>query len=385
MTVTLRTVLAALAALIAVAGLAASVPAHASPASTSGAAALSPTLYVVNEGGTVVPGTVTPINAATDVAGSPIKVGSVPFAIVITPNGTTAYVSDISRNFVTPISTATNKAGRRIRVGVGPFNLAVMPSGRTVYVSNDDSSTVTPISTRSNKAGKAIRVGLDPGPIAISPNSKTVYSVGLSRLSAISTAANKVTKSVRLGKGTHAIAISPNNRSVYATNGNSLLRISAATLRVTKSVAVGADWGMVLSPNGKMIYTFGCSGAAGTVTPIPTATLRPERTIRPGFCVGTEIFAPDSKALYLVDSPDGLTNGAVIPLRTATNTVGSPISVGEQPGPMAILPGSTGSAGGTLYVVNVGSGTVTPISTTTDEAGAPIVVGYLPTAIAIAG
>jgi YVTN family beta-propeller protein len=122
----------------------------------------------------------------------------------------------------------------------------------------------------------------------------------------------------------------------------------------------------------------------GTVTPIPTATLRPERTLRPGFCVGTEIFAPDSKTLYLVDSPGGIRDGAVLPLLTSTNTVGSPISVGEQPGPLAFLPGATASAGGTLYVVNTGSGSVTPISTATDEPGAPIPVGYLPTSIAIA-
>jgi YVTN family beta-propeller protein len=64
---------------------------------------------------------------------------------------------------------------------------------------------------------------------------------------------------------------------------------------------------------------------------------------------------------------------------------GSPVSVGEQPGPLAILPGGIASAGGTLYVVNTGSGSVTPISTATNEAGLPIPVGYLPTSIAISG
>src|SRR5262249_43292454 len=146
--------------------------------------------YVVNEGGDQVPGTVTPINTATGIAGSPIKVGGVPIAIAITPNGKTAYVTDISRNLVIPISTATNRAGRRIRVGIGPFHLAITPNGKAVYVANDDSSTVTPISTNTNKAGKPVPGGAFPTFIPISANGRTVSSVGSFRLSAISTATN---------------------------------------------------------------------------------------------------------------------------------------------------------------------------------------------------
>jgi DNA-binding beta-propeller fold protein YncE len=345
-------------------------------------AATAPTVYVVNEGGTVVPGTVTPIDTSTGTAGTPINVGGVPFAIAITPNGRTAYVTDISRNLVIPISTATEKPGRAIKVGVGPFNLAMSPNGKTVYVANDDSRTVTPISTSSDRAGRPIGVGDYPGYIAVAANGKTVYTVGLTELTAIATATNKTRKPVRVGSGTHDIAIAPDSKTVYVSDGNALLRINAATLRVTRRLSVRADQAIVVTPDGKTLYAFGCSGTGGTITRIPTATLRPARPAELGFCSANEAFGPGGKTMYIVDSPDGLTFGQVIPISTATGApVTVPITVGEQPGEMIVAPSGSGTA---LYVLNTGSGSVTPISTTTYAPGTPIPVGYLPTSLALA-
>src|SRR5262249_5367711 len=150
--------------------------------------------------------------------------------------------------------------------------------------------------------------------------------------------------------------------------------------RVTRRIRVGANQGVAISPNGKTLYTFACSStaAADTMTSIPTATLRPQKQVALGFCAANHIFTPDGRTLYVVDSPTGSTAGEVVPVSTAANTVGSPISVGEQPGALAMLSGATASAGSTLYVVDTGSDSVTPISTATNAAGAPIPVGYLP-------
>ena len=76
----------------------------------------------------------TPIDIATNTAGTPIPVGSGPDAIAITPDGKTAYVVDggaiSNTNFngsVTPIDTATNTAGPAIQVGLGPDAIAITP------------------------------------------------------------------------------------------------------------------------------------------------------------------------------------------------------------------------------------------------------------------
>jgi DNA-binding beta-propeller fold protein YncE len=61
-------------------------------------------------------GTVTPILIATNTALPPIKTGGNPFAIAITPNGKTAYVSLVTAGVI-PIRTATNTALPALKIG----------------------------------------------------------------------------------------------------------------------------------------------------------------------------------------------------------------------------------------------------------------------------
>ena len=60
---------------------------------------------------------------------------------------------------------------------------------------------------------------------------------------------------------------------------------------------------------------------------------------------------------------------SVTPIPAATNKAGPPITVGSEPGPIAITPN-----GDTAYVVNQASASVTPINTATNKAGPPITV-----------
>jgi DNA-binding beta-propeller fold protein YncE len=111
--------------------------------------------------------TVTPVTVATGIAGKPIKVGSDPSELAITPDGKTVYVVNLPVNgtagTVTPISTATNTPGKAIPVGAGPAAIVITPNGKTAYVGNAISNTVTPISTVTNTAGKAITVSSRKG------------------------------------------------------------------------------------------------------------------------------------------------------------------------------------------------------------------------------
>src|SRR5450631_3204224 len=79
---------------------------------------------------------------------------------------------------------------------------------------------------------------------------------------------------------------------------------------------------------------------------------------------------------YVISGGSGVP-GTVTPIRTATNTAGPPITVGNQPFDIAIT-----SNGKTVYVTG-GTNSVTPILTATNTAGPAITVGIGPTAIAI--
>jgi YVTN family beta-propeller protein len=97
------------------------------------------------------------------------------------------------------------------------------------------------------------------------------------------------------------------------------------------------------------------------------------------------ILASNTLADEIAITPDGQTayalsgsRNSVTPITTATNTVGAPIAVGDDPTAIGITANSR-----TAYVLNSQSNTVTPISTATNTAGTPIPVGSYPGAIAI--
>jgi YVTN family beta-propeller protein len=88
---------------------------------------------------------------------------------------------------------------------------------------------------------------------------------------------------------------------------------------------------------------------------------------------------PTAWTAYVVSYNDN----AVIPVNTATDAVGTPITVGSGPSAIAITPSAT-----TAYVTDEGTtntapGTVTPINLLTNTPGTPIAVGSGPDAIAI--
>lgn len=135
------------------------------------------TMYISDN----TPDGVIPFSTATNTPGKLIGSGSARVnGITITPDGRTAYViSEPEGNegggpvctgppgAVTPIATATNTAGKPVKVGCIPLAAAVTPDGRTIYVACD-SGTVTPIATATGRPGTPIKID-DPVAIVIAP------------------------------------------------------------------------------------------------------------------------------------------------------------------------------------------------------------------------
>src|ERR1035437_7799542 len=72
------------------------------------------------------------------------------------PHGATAYVTNYDDGTVTPINLATNTAGTPIPVRVDVGAIAITPNGNTAYVTNGGDNTVTPINLATNTAGTPI-------------------------------------------------------------------------------------------------------------------------------------------------------------------------------------------------------------------------------------
>ena len=259
-------------------------------------------------------GTVTPIRLATGIPGTPIKVAQGPLAIAITPDGKTAYVTSISEDparryvprhgVVTPISLATGAPGRPIKVGQGPFGIAITPDGTTAYVANSADSTVTPIRLATGTPGTPINVAQGPLAIAITPDGKTAY-------------------------------------------------VTSALADVTRDL---------FSPR------------AGDVTPIRLATGTPGRPIQVGRVPSAIAITPDGATAWVTGQADG----TITPIRLTTGTPGTPVTVGSNPTAIAITPD-----GATAYVADFGDSAVTPVGLAAGTPRNPIKVPPGPHSIAI--
>jgi DNA-binding beta-propeller fold protein YncE len=192
------------------------------------------------------------------------------------------------------------------------------------------------------------------------------WGAGQDAVVPVDTVTGATLKPIPVDRNPGAIAVTPNGKYAYVVNETppSVAVIRTRTGTVVKTIPIPGPQGMGvyigITPNGKTVYvSFGA-----TVVPIRTADNKVLKPIPTGVAVTGLVFTPDSRKLY-VDS----WNSKVVPIRTRTNTAGSPIRVPPydeyMPGGLTISPD-----GRTLYAAY---GTMlTPISTVTDKPGKPI-------------
>jgi len=286
---------------------------------------------------------VIPVNTATDAVGTPIAVGSGPSAIAITPDGSTAYVTDegtsnTSPGFVTPIDLSTNTPGAPIPVGSGPDAIAITPNGLTAYVGNYNDDTVTPIKLVTNAAGTPIPVGGAPTSIAITPDGSTAY-VGRAYDSGIQL--DLTTNSIQPGDSPSgfASAITPDGATVVGTSPqyNNVDVVTTATDTGTTVAALNDPEGVAITPDGSTAYVAYSPFTTnkGALLPIPVADPN---------APGTPINLGTNSAYAVAITPDGstafvtdLTGGTLVPVDLASGTADAPISLGsEGTNPIAI-------------------------------------------------
>jgi YVTN family beta-propeller protein len=181
---------------------------------------------------------------------SVIPVGPNPYGIVI--SGTTAYVTVSGLDAVVPIDLATSTPGKPIKVGSDPRGIAISPDGKTVYVANYGSGSVTPIDTAGQRARAAIPVGPHPLSIAINPAGTLAMVANNGGLTVTPIALLTEIPGTEISVPTPpvAIAFDASGATAYVTSyfGNSLIPINAATkVAGTPMMGVAAPLGIAVS------------------------------------------------------------------------------------------------------------------------------------------
>jgi len=167
----------------------------------------------------------TPVATATNTRGKPIKIGAIPAAIAITPDGKTAYVADLHPATVTPVATATNTPGAPIDIGGFPWAIAITPDGKTAYIADLPAygrgpTAVVPVATATNTPGKPINIGggaPQTAAIAITPDGKTAYIADGNhhKVIPVATATNTPGTPIKINGTAVAIAITPDGKTAY--------------------------------------------------------------------------------------------------------------------------------------------------------------------------
>lgn len=347
------------------------------------------TLYVVAVGGDEdgSPGSVVPIATAIDKAGRSIAVGTAPLAIAITPNGKAAYVlngidaattPETTPATITPIDLATRTALRPIKVGTLPLSMTMSPNGKLLYVVDSsqsnpgEPSAITPVHTATDTSAPAIKLARDTVPFSVSglaftENSATAYAITSSGIVPINTATGSLGRTIGLHTAMPvAIAVTRDGATIaevgvpitareqgspYANN-NTLALLSAATGVVRKVVTLGdepgaSSWEVAITPNGSTAYvlTSTSSPRESTVIPVDLATGIAGKSINVGRNASTLTISPNGATVFVLDSGTYVgvgsphnTPGKLIPITTSTNIVGQAITVGLAPAVFTIAP-----------------------------------------------
>jgi DNA-binding beta-propeller fold protein YncE len=269
---------------------------------------------------------VTPIDLTAGTPGTPIKIGTFPLAIAITPSGAAAYVVG-SSGTVTRIDRATGTPGKPIKIGSGPAAIAIAPDGKTAYVLSG--AGVTPIDLATGAARTPLGVPGGPLAIAITPDGATAYVTSRNgTVIPIDLATGTLGTPITIGPYPGAITIAPNGMTAYVTSGDDI-RIGTVTpidLAPGTPITVGNEPASIaISPIGATAYV--ANEGSNTVTPIDLRTGTPGTPITGANRPDTIAITSDGKTAVVASN----SLGTVIPIDLATGTPGTPIRVGNSP------------------------------------------------------
>ncbi len=326
-----------------------------SATSSNATSAAGLTAYVTNaqdNGKTPGIGTVIPVSLTDQQPGTPIELGEGAGTndIMITADGTTAYVTNEYTSSVTRIDLATGELGTPITVGKDPVALAFVPQTNEewAWVANYDGKSVSTVNLATGELGQTIAVPMDgPNTVAFTPDGRTCYvanwgtdDVAGSTVTPIEVtdggASGTVLPSITVGLNPNWIAITNDGSTAYVANkgSSSITPIDVASNTAGPAIDLpGPPIELEIAPDGTLAYVAiaGSKPEVDEVVPVDLttspATLRPAIKLAPKSQPHWIAFTSDGQTAYVVGNGDS----TLTPITVATGVAGTPIKVSTDP------------------------------------------------------
>jgi YVTN family beta-propeller protein len=240
----------------------------------------------------------TPVNARIDVPepGQPFGVG-------------------ISKNGVVLVGEpTTNKVGRydlpsfvlkgAIAVGVDPADIAFSPDGLTAYVTNVVTATLSIVNVATN--AETAQVAL-PGPayrVVATPDGSKVYVTTANGFLATMSVPTSSVSSVSIGGTLNGIALHPTQPLLYVSSTNgTVTEVSRTTGQPTRSFQVsGTAQEVVVSSDGALLYV---ANESGPLEVRSTSTLAVQSLVGAASGAFGAALSPDNTLLFVSQSSAG--------------------------------------------------------------------------------
>jgi DNA-binding beta-propeller fold protein YncE len=279
-----------------------------------------------------------PINVATNIAGAPISTeGFNPIDLAITPNGRTLYAVSTSPNFaVLAVDLRTGTITHSI-----PFPesnliaIAMSPDGKTAYVTDLAQQRVIPIDLAVNTPGTPIELEAGAYDIAITPDGSKAYVTTLSGtdIFVINLITNAVQEVISIGEIARNVAITPDGTRAYVTLASFniiCIDISSSVISGPFSTGAGGGGPLAISPDG--LTAFLVSGTDFISFNLTSNMVGPSITF--GATLDDLAITSDGKTAYVVDN----TNNTATPVDLVNLVPSEPIPAGNQPFAIAVTP-----------------------------------------------
>ncbi|MBM4033406.1 MAG: c-type cytochrome [Planctomycetes bacterium] len=151
-----------------------------------------------------------------------------PWAIILAPDGSRAFVSHHTAGAVSATDLAARKPAWRAEVGGAPAGLALSRDGATLFVADADSGMITAVDAKTGAVGARFEAGRSAYGLTLAPDGSRLFACDrfLNQVGVLDPAAKKLLKSLPATREPMFCAPSPDGAALWVGN---LLPLGPAT------------------------------------------------------------------------------------------------------------------------------------------------------------